>query len=473
MSSVTTDLVVWGGGPGGYAAAFYAADLGMDVTLVDLDVNPGGVCLYRGCIPSKALLHVAKVMDEARELSHFGVEFAEPSVNLEKLKATKDDIVKKLTGGLGQLAKARKVKMIQGRGSLKNATSLSVEFEGQTQEVQFKNIIVATGSHPTPFPGLELKSDRIWDSTSALELNKIPKKLLVVGGGIIGLELGSVYATLGSQVTVVEMTPGILPGCDKDIAQILKKSFDQKMHEFLLETKVTSISEEKDGLRVSFELKDGSSKEEVFDDVLVSIGRRPNTKGIGLEEAGVELDPRGFVAVADNRQTNISGIYAIGDVTGNPMLAHKASHEARVAVDAIDGKRVAFAPQVIPSVVYTDPEIAWCGLTEIEAKEQGVEHQVVKFPWAASGRAMTLNRTEGLTKIIVNPKNDRILGVAIAGPGAGDLISEAVVAIEMSATVKDLALCIHPHPTVSETIMEAAELYYGHCTHMYRPKRKK
>lgn len=473
MSDVKTELVVLGGGPGGYAAAFYAADMGMDVTLVDLEANPGGVCLYRGCIPSKALLHVAKVMNEANEASEYGITFDKPKVDLEKLRDFKNKVVTNLTGGLGQLAKARKINFIQGRGSFVDSNNLKVlKTDGKEVTVNYQKLVIATGSRPTTLPGLDLESSRLWDSTGALNLDQIPKKLLVVGAGYIGLELGSVYAALGSEVSVVEMTDGVIPGADRDMAKVLHKKLAENIHEFKFETKVVGVAEEKDGLKVSFEGKDGKTVDEKFDYVLVSIGRRPNSSGLGLENTSVKVSDRGFIEVAENMQTADANIYAIGDVVGNPMLAHKASHEARVAVEAAMGKRVAFEPRAIPAVIFTDPEVAWAGLTETEAKAQGIDHEVVKFPWAASGRAMTLNRTEGMTKLIVDPKTEMILGGALVGPGAGDMISEIVVAIEMCATMADLKLCIHPHPTLSETIMEAAELFYGHCTHMYRPKKK-
>jgi len=472
MSSkeITTDLVVLGGGPGGYAAAFYAADLGMKVTLVDLEANPGGVCLYRGCIPSKALLHAAKVINEASEASEYGVEFGEPKINLEKLRSWKDSVVTKLTGGLGQLAKARKITFIQGRGSFLDSNTLKVlGIDGAESRVSFKNIIVATGSRPIPVPGLSLESSRLLDSTAALRLSQVPKKLLIVGAGYIGLELGSVYAALGTKVSVVEMMDGVIPGADRDMATILHKELKKKFDKFYFKTRLTDIVEEKDGLKVTFD----GQPEEAFDYVLVSIGRKPNSSGIGLDNTSVKVQDNGFIQVNERLQTSVPNIYAIGDVVGQPMLAHKASHEARVAVEAISGKAVAFEPKAIPAVIFTDPEVAWCGMTENEAKENNIEVEVVKFPWAASGRAMTLGRTEGMTKLIVDKKTEAILGVGIVGPNAGDMISEGVLAVEMCATVTDLKLSIHPHPTLSESVMEAAELFFGHCTHMYRPKRKK
>jgi dihydrolipoamide dehydrogenase len=467
-----TKLVVLGGGPGGYAAAFYAADLGMDVTLVDLEANPGGVCLYRGCIPSKALLHVAEVLNEAKHAKDFGVEFAEPKINLEKVRTWKDGVVKKLTGGLGQLSKARKINFVQGRGSFVDSNTLKVvKTDGAEESLSFDNIIIATGSRPSTLPGNSVESSRIWDSTSALRLDQIPGKLLVIGGGYIGLELGSVYAALGSEVSVVEMTPGIIPGADRDLAQILQKQLSKSMKTMMFGTKVTGLVEEKDGMRVQFE-KDGKAEEEVYDYVLVSIGRKPNSSGLGLDNTGVKVSDHGFIEVNGARQTAVSNIYAIGDVVGGLMLAHKASHEAKTAVEAIQGQDVTFEPQAIPAVIFTDPQVAWCGLTETEAKEKGVEYKAVKFPWAASGRATTLGRNEGVTKLLIDPKSEAILGMGIVGPGAGDMISEGVVAIEMGATASDLKMCIHPHPTLSESIMEAAEVFFGHCTHMFAPKKK-
>lgn len=471
VSKSTTQLVVIGGGPGGYAAAFYAADLGLQVTLVDTEKNPGGVCLYRGCIPSKALLHVAKIKNEAKHADVCGLEFAEPKINLEKLRAWKDSVVTKLTSGLGQLAKARKVNFIQGRASFLDSKTLKVIHQsGNEEHLSFQNCIIATGSRPASVPGLDLDSPRLLNSTTALALSEIPKKFLVIGGGYIGLELGSVYAALGSQVTVVEMTDGLIPGADRDLAAILQKYVTDKFASVLLKTKVAGIKEDKNGLRVSFADENNKTSEDVFDQVLVSIGRKPNSSGIGLNNTQIQVNERGFIVVDEKRQTSVAGIYAIGDVAGDPMLAHKASHEARTAVEAVMGHRVAFEPKVIPAVIFTDPEVAWCGLTEIDAKKQGRDVKVVKFPWAASGRAMTLDRTEGMTKLIIDPKTETLLGVGIVGSSAGEMISEAVVAIEMGASVTDLKLSIHPHPTLSETLMEAAELYFGQCTHIYKKR---
>lgn len=469
----STQLVVIGGGPGGYAAAFNAADRGMQVTLVDMEPNPGGVCLYRGCIPSKALLHVAKVASEAKHASHWGLTYAEPVVDLDKLRSYKDSVVTKLTGGLGQLSKQRKITYIQGTASFVDAKTLSIDLAaGGTQTLAFEHAIIATGSYPTRIPGLDVKSDRLMDSTGALDLPEIPKSLLVVGGGYIGLELGSVYAALGTQVTVVEMTDGLLPGADRDLVTFLARRLESTMHRILLKTKVTGMKEVKKGLTVSMELPDGTKTDETFDRVLVSIGRRPNSAIPGLEKTGVAVSDKGFITVDHAMRTNVPGISAIGDVVGEPMLAHKASHEARVAVEAILGRKVAFEPQAIPAVVFTDPEVAWCGLTETDAKKQGRKVEVAKFPWAALGRALAIDRPDGMTKLVIDPETERVLGVGIVGAGAGELIAEGVLAVEMAALASDLALSIHPHPTLSETLMESAEVFFGHSTHVYRPKKK-
>lgn len=472
MSS-STQLVVIGGGPGGYAAAFYAADLGMPVTLVDMEPNPGGVCLYRGCIPSKALLHVAKVASEAKHATNWGLTYAEPKIDLDKLRSYKEGVVTKLTGGLGQLSKQRKITFIQGKASFVDAKNLSIELAaGGTQTLAFEHAIIATGSYPTRIPGLDIKSDRLMDSTGALDLPEIPKTLLVVGGGYIGLELGSVYAALGTKVTVVEMTDGLLPGADRDLVTFLARRLETTMDKILLKTKVTGMKEAKNGITVSMEGAEGAKSEETYDRVLVSIGRRPNSAIPGLDKAGVAVSDKGFVTVDSAMRTNIAGISAIGDVVGEPMLAHKASHEAKVAVEAILGHKVAFEPQAIPAVVFTDPEVAWCGLTENDAKKQGRKVEVAKFPWAALGRALAIDRPDGMTKLIIDPETERILGVGIVGAGAGELIAEGVLAIEMAALASDLKLSIHPHPTMSETLMEAAEVFFGHSTHVYRPKKK-
>jgi dihydrolipoamide dehydrogenase len=467
----TTQLVVIGAGPGGYAAAFYAADLGMQVTLVDPSQNPGGVCLYRGCIPSKALLHVAKLVSEARHAEAWGISFGAPKIDLERLRGFKSKVVTQLTGGLGQLSKQRKITYLQGTAEFRDARSLDIAFaDGKKDTLTFEHAIIATGSHPAKVPGLSIDSPRVLDSTSALELPDIPKTLLVVGGGYIGLELGSVYAALGTKVTIVEMTGGLLPGADRDLVNILAKRIEAMSEAVLLNTKVVSMKEAKNGVAVTFD-GEVEKKEQTFDRVLVSIGRKPNPVP-GIERTGVKVGPRGFIEVDKSLRTSEPAIYAIGDVVGEPMLAHKASHEGRTAVEAIAGERVAFEPLAIPAVVFTDPELAWAGLTEDEAKKSGREVTVSRFPWGASGRSLTLDRSDGLTKLITDPKTERVLGVGIVGPGAGELIAEGVLAIEMGANATDMKMTIHPHPTLSETIMESAEVFFGHATHVYRPKRK-
>lgn len=464
------NLAVVGGGPGGYAAAFLAADLGMQVTLIDMEPNPGGVCLYRGCIPSKALLHVAKLIDESRHAKAWGIEFGEPKIDLDKLRGFKESVVKKLTGGLGQLSKQRQVTYIQGRAAFVNSNTLRVERTkgGGTEDLSFDRIIVAVGSHPTKIPAFEIGSDRVMDSSGGLNLPEIPNSMLVVGGGYIGLEMGTVYASLGTRVSVVEMTPGLLPGADRDLVKPLQTRMS-KIANIMLSTTVKGMKDEDSGVRVTFESADGT-REEVFDRVLVSVGRRPN-KMPGIENTKVAVTDRGFIEVNKQLQTSDPAIYAIGDIVGEPMLAHKASHEGRVAVEHIAGHKVAFEPNAIPAVVFTDPEIAWCGLTETEAEKKGIEVAVAKFPWGASGRAMTLDRTEGLTKLILDPKTQRVLGMGIVGSGAGELIAEGVLAVEMAALATDVKLSIHPHPTLSETVMESAEAFFGQATHIYRPKR--
>lgn len=465
-------IAVVGGGPGGYAAAFLAADLGMKVTLIDAELNPGGVCLYRGCIPSKALLHVAKLIEEAEQSKSWGIEFGKPKIDLDKLRSFKENVVQKLTGGLGQLSKQRSVQYVQGRAAFANSNTLKVtKVAGGEESMSFDRIIIATGSRPAAIPSLALDSPRMMDSTGALDLPEIPKTLLVVGGGYIGLELGSVYATLGTKVTVVEMLSGLLPGADRDLVLPLHKRLEKLFASILLNTTVKSLKDEKTGIRATFEGADVKEKEQVFDRVLMSVGRKPNSEIPGLDKTKVKVGARGFIQVNQQLLTDDPSIYAIGDVVGEPMLAHKASHEGRVAVEAIAGHKVAFEPNAIPAVVFTDPEIAWAGLTESQAKEQGREVTVAKFPWAASGRAVTLDRPEGMTKLLIDPKTERVLGVGIVGAGAGELIAEGVLAIEMCALAADMALTIHPHPTLSETLMEAAEVFYGHATHIYRPKR--
>ncbi len=464
-------LVVVGAGPGGYAAAFLAADLGIETTLVDLEPNPGGVCLYRGCIPSKALLHVAKVISESRESKELGIDFGQPKINLDQVRTWKNKVISQMTGGLGTLSKQRKINFIQGRATFTSSNAIHIKkSDGSEMALTFDNAILATGSQPIALP-FAPASKRILDSTTALDLVDIPEKLLVLGGGYIGLELGTAYSELGSKVSVVEMMPNLLAGVDRDLGTILETRIKKHFSGVKVNTKVTKMEETKDGVKVTFEDKEGKTTSEEYNKVLVAIGRRPNTKNLGLEKTKITLTDRGFVQVDLQRRTTDPKIYAIGDIAGDPMLAHKASHEGRVAVETIAGHKVAFEPQAIPAVVFTDPEIAWCGLTETEATAQNREVKVVKFPWGASGRAVTLNRTDGLTKIIIDPQTERILGIAICGVGAGEMIAEGVLAIEMGAVVADLKLSIHAHPTLSETVMESAESFFGLSTHIYRPKK--
>jgi dihydrolipoamide dehydrogenase len=468
---ITTQLVVVGGGPGGYAAAFLAADLGLSVALVDPEQNPGGVCVYRGCIPSKALLHVANVVAESRHAKAWGIDFAEPKIDLDKLRGFKNDVVKRLTGGTGQLVKHRRVNYLRGFAEIVDANTLRVKLAaGGEETLRFEHAILATGSVPAIPAALKVDDPRVMDSTSALELPDIPKSLLVVGGGYIGLELGTVYATLGSAVTIVEMTPGLLPGADRDLVDVLAKRVAQLMKSVLLETRVVSMTPDARGIRVTLDGK-ADPKEQWFDRVLTCVGRRPNSAIPGLDRTRVQLDSRGFIKVDEQRRTDEPSIFAIGDVVGEPMLAHKASHEGRVAAEVIAGENVAFTPRAIPAVVFTDPELAWCGLTEAQARREGRDVAIAKFPWAASGRAITLDRSDGLTKLVIDPDSEQLLGVGLVGPGAGELIAEGVLAVEMGANATDLTLSIHPHPTLTETMMESAEVFFGQATHVYRPKK--
>jgi dihydrolipoamide dehydrogenase len=470
--STYLNIAVVGAGPGGYAAAFLAADLGMSVTLIDPEVNPGGVCLYRGCIPSKALLHVAKLIEESEQAKNWGIEFVAPKVDLTRLRSWKEGVVKKLTGGLGVLSKQRKVRYVQGHAGFENSTTLRVtKSDGSSETLSFDRIILATGSRPAIVPTLKLDTPRMMDSTGALNLEDIPGTLLVVGGGYIGLELGSVYAALGTLVTVVEMLPGLLPGADRDLVVPLHKRLEKMFDGILLNTTVASVKDEGSGIRATLKAQDGSTQEKVFDRVLVSVGRKPNSEISGLDKTRVQVGQRGFIQVNKQLQTDDPVIYAIGDVVGEPMLAHKAMHEGRTAVEAIAGHKVAFEPNAIPAVVFTDPEVAWAGLTETQAQKENREIKVAKFPWAASGRAITLDRPEGLTKIVFDPQTERVLGVGIVGVGAGEMIAEGVLAIEMAALAHDIAKTIHPHPTLSETVMNAAEVFFGTATDIYRPKR--
>jgi dihydrolipoamide dehydrogenase len=473
MADKQTHLAVIGGGPGGYAAAFLAADLGLEVSLIDPAINPGGVCLYRGCIPSKALLHAAKVIDEAREAKAWGLNFSGLKIKHARLRDWKNDVVARLTGGLGQLVKQRKINYLQATAEFQDNRTLAVKaVDGGQSSLAFEYAIIATGSDTARIPQFELESDRLLDATTALELKEIPKKLLVIGGGYIGLELGTVYAALGTKVTVVEMTPGLLPGADRDLVKVLQKRLASRMASILLQTTVKSLKVQKNGIKAVLEGPDVGRNARIFDKVLLAVGRRPNSAGLGLANTSIEVDGRGFLKVDGQRRTAEKNIFAIGDVAGEPMLAHKASHEGRVAAEAVAGRRVAYEPAAIPAVVFTDPEIAWVGLTEHEAHDRSIAHKVVRFPWAASGRAATLGRDDGMTKLIIDPRSERIIGMGIAGSGAGEMIAEGALAIEMGANVTDIGLTIHPHPTLTETIMEAADLFHGTATHFYQSKRK-
>ncbi len=473
MKKLSTALAVIGAGPGGYAAAFYAADLGLEVTLIDTEKNPGGVCLHRGCIPSKALLHVAKLIHEMREAKRWGIDIGDFKIDIDRLRSFKDDVVTKLTGGTGRLADQRRITRLQGRAVFRDNHSLKVSLlDGEEVELAFDKAIIASGSRPTVIPSLAPDSPRVWDSTAALELRSVPKRLLVVGGGYIGLEMGTVYAALGSEVTVVEMTPGILPGADRDLVRILQKSLEAKFKAILTETKIVRLEETADGIQVTAESKTGVEPPQLFDAVLITVGRRPNSDNLGLENTAVKVTPRGFIETDAQRRTAEPHIFAIGDVAGEPMLAHKASHEAHTAVEALLGHKAVFEPAAIPAVVFTDPELAWAGLTENEAQQKGIAVEVMRFPWAASGRALTMDRTDGLTKLLIEPQTRRILGIGLVGAGAGELVSEGALAVEMAALADDLKLTIHPHPTLSETLMESAEMFFGTCTHIFKPKRK-
>ncbi len=468
----TTKLAIIGGGPGGYVAAFKAADLGLDVTLIDEEVNPGGVCLYRGCIPSKALLHIAKLLNESREAKKWGVKFAEPEIDLHRLREWKNEVITKMTGGLGQLVKARKLKHIQGRARFVDAHTLHIDkADGDQGQLQFENVILATGSRPA-VPGVfRLDTDRIMDSTGALELNDIPASMLVVGGGIIGMELGQAYASLGTKVSVVEMLPGLIPPADRDLVKPLQNKVVERFEEVMLNTQLTQLEEGPDRLTVHLQDPDGKKSAKTYDKILLSVGRVPNSGDIGLETTAITVDERNYVQVDGQMRTAEPSVFAIGDLVG-ASLAHTASHQGAMVSEVIAGHdKLVFEPNAIPSVVYTDPEIAWCGLTEEEAKKIGRRIKIARFPWAASGRATTQDTNDGVTKLLIDPETDRVLGVGIAGSGAGELIAEGVLAIEMAALASDIQLSIHPHPTLSETVMEAAEVHYGQSPHLYAPKR--
>jgi len=465
------EVVVLGAGPGGYTAAFRAADLGLKVALIERYPILGGVCLNVGCIPSKALLHAAVVVDQASAMADHGIVFGEPKIDIDKLRGWKEKVVGQLTGGLASMAKQRGVTVIQGTGTFSDSHKMAITTDDGEQQISFARAIIAAGSQAFKLPGLPWDDSRVMDSTDALELADIPQRLLVIGGGIIGLEMASVYQGLGSEVTVVELTSQLMPGTDKDLVRPLQKRITARYAGIYVNTKVSAVSPTDDGLEVTFE---GAKVPEntVFDRVLVSTGRTPNGNLIGAEAAGVEVSERGFIPVDKQMRTNVPHIFAIGDLVGQPMLAHKATHEAKVAAEVCAGMKSAFEARVIPSVAYTDPEIAWAGLTETQAKEQGIDYKLGKFPWAASGRAMGNGRTEGSTKLLFDPSSNRLIGAGIVGPHAGDLIAECVLAIEMGCEAEDISLSIHPHPTLSETIAMSAEVFEGTITDLYIPKRK-
>lgn len=466
------DLVVLGSGPGGYSAAFRAADLGLKVALVERDPNLGGVCLNVGCIPSKALLHAAKVISEAREMSAHGITFGAPQIDLEQLVGWKNKVVGQLTGGLSALAKQRKVEVVEGYGTFASPTQLRVNSASGQVEIDFKYAIVAAGSEPVELPGFPNDDPRVIDSTGALSLAQVPKRMLVIGGGIIGLEMATVYMELGAEVTVVELLDGLMVGADRDLVKPLEKRLKKRLAGIYTGTRVSGVDATPEALIAHFEGGSAPASAE-YDIVLVAVGRQPNGARIGLDSAGVAVNERGFVPVDRHQRTNVEHIFAIGDIVGQPMLAHKAVHEGKVAAEVIAGHKVANDALVIPSVAYTDPEIAWVGLTEIEATEQGIEVEKGAFPWAANGRSLTMGRNEGMTKLLFDPNDGRLLGAGIVGPNAGDLISEAALAIEMGCDAEDISLTIHPHPTLSETVAMAAEAFTGTLTDLYLPKKAK
>ena len=471
-ADLQTDLLVLGGGPGGYTAAFRAADLGKRVVLVERYADLGGVCLNVGCIPSKALLHAADVINEAREMAAMGVSFGPPKVDIEQLRASKERVVRRLTGGLAQLAKQRKVERVTGFGRFESPNRLAVEGTEGSLSIAFTDAIIACGSSAVKIPGFPNDDPRLIDSTGALALQDVPKRMLILGGGIIGLEMATVYATLGSEIDIVELQENLIPGCDPDLVRPLYKRIKKHYRQIMLSTKVTDIQAQKQGLKVSFEGKQAPDKPQLYDRVLVAVGRSPNGRWINAEAAGVEVDERGFIPVDAHMRTNVPNIYAIGDVVGQPMLAHKATHEAKVAAEVIAGLPARFDPLAIPSVAYTDPEVAWMGLTESEAKARGIAYEKGVFPWAASGRALGIGRDEGFTKLLFDPASKRLLGAGITGPNAGELIGETVLGLEMGADAEDIGLTIHPHPTLNETICFAAEMAEGSITDLLPPKQR-
>ncbi len=472
VGDIHAEVVVLGAGPGGYTAAFRAADLGKQVLLIEKHASLGGVCLNVGCIPSKALLHVAKVISEADEVSHHGVTFAKPSIDINKIRSWKESVITKLTGGLGALAKQRKVQVVHGTAKFTSPNSLAVQTADGEKTITFDNCIVAAGSSVARIPGFPYDDERIIDSTGALALKDVPKRMLVIGGGIIGLEMATVYDALGAKISVVELMDQLMPGADKDMVKPLHTRIAKRYEAIMLKTKVTKIEALPEGLRVTFEGEQAPAEPQIYDRVLMAVGRRPNGRDIGAEAAGLMVNERGFIPVDKQQRTNVANIYAIGDIVGDPMLAHKAVHEGKVAAENIAGHKAFFEPMTIPSVAYTDPEIAWMGLTETQAKAQGIAYEKGAFPWAASGRALSVAREEGMTKVLLDPTTRRILGAGIVGVNAGELIAEAVLALEMGADMEDLGLTIHPHPTLSETLCFAAEMAEGTITDLMPPRKK-
>ena len=465
------EVVVLGSGPGGYTAAFRAADLGKKVILIEEHTSLGGVCLNVGCIPSKALLHAAKVIEESKEMGEFGVSFGKPKIDLDKLRGWKDGVIGKLTKGLTGLAKQRNVEVLVGRGQFTSTNMIEVQSADGAQKVSFDAAIISAGSKVTKIPGIPYDDPRVMDSTDALTLQSIPKSMLVIGGGIIGLEMATVYHSLGTKITVVELADSLIPGADKDIVRPLQKRLKKQYEGIHLKTKVVALSAEKNGLKAEFD-GDSKPKSSIYEKVLVAVGRTPNGKIIGAESAGINVDSSGFIAVNKQMQTNVPNIYAIGDITGNPMLAHKATHEGKLAAEIIAGKKASFDARTIPSVAYTDPELAWMGVTETQAKLEGIEYEKATFPWAASGRSLAMGRDEGITKLLFSKENKRLIGAAIVGSNAGELIGETVLALEMGADAEDIGLTIHPHPTLSESIFFAAEIAEGSITDLYMPKKR-
>ena len=466
-----TDILVIGSGPGGYAAAFRAADLGREVTLVDKDPTLGGVCLNRGCIPSKTLLHIAKVLEEAESLKKMGVTFTKPTIDIDLVRDWKNKVVSQLSGGIGQMAKARKVNTVQAEATFLSDNEVQLKSESSTEIITFDHCVVASGSSSSIIPGIPFDNKNVLTSKTALDLKKIPESLLVIGGGYIGLEMGTVFSALGSSVSVAEFLPNLLPGADPDLVKPLARKLKKEFSEIHLSTKITKVEQAKSGVMDVTMEKNGEEITKQYEQVLVSVGRKPNTEKMGVDKTNIKVNEQGFISVDKYQQTSVKNIFAIGDIVGNPMLAHKATHEGKVAAEVICGLPAAFDAKAIPAVIFTDPEIAWVGVTETEAKESGIPYEKGEFPWAASGKSLALGRNEGRTKILFDKDTNRTIGVGIVGPNAGDLISEGALAIEMGADAEDISLTVHPHPTLGETFANAAEVFEGTVTDLYIPKK--